>query len=273
MTKRRAFHHGGSPAKRSKYNEGNHMIRQLRAARGFSGLRLHRKRQRIIESSMQVDSGPAGGSDGKSGQHEAKMVPGLGSLEWGFPNSIVTTLRYADVYTLTSTTGATTSQVWRANGCFDPDQTGGGHQPLFFDEWAAVYNYYTVLGSKIKVTLHNASDYAGTVCLQGSSTSSLSSTVSLHLEQNNGVNTIIGNKYAEPITMFMTYSPEENMGQDVKNDGSSMTAVTADPSSGEGTYFYGLLLTTVSANTSVVTAQVEIEYTVKFSLLKKNGGS
>lgn len=238
------------------------------------------KRRRVIHHStafrsralvMDVDSGPAHGS--KSGAHEAQMIRGLGSLEWGFPNSIITTMRYAAVYSLTSDTGTTTSQVWRANGCFDPDYSGTGHQPMFFDEYAAVYNYYTVLGSKIKVTLHNASDYAATVCLQGSSNSSLSSTVTNYLEQNNGVNTIIGNKYAEPITLFMTYSPEENMGQAVKNDGSSMTSVGADPSAGEGTYYYGLLATCVSSNTAVITAQVEIEYTVKFSLLKKNGGS
>ena len=35
------------------------------------------------------------------------------------------------------------------NSLFDPDQTGTGHQPYYFDQFAALYNRYTVLGSKL----------------------------------------------------------------------------------------------------------------------------
>lgn len=226
------------------------------------------------EAAMQVDGG-AHAASGKAKHHaEAELVPGLGPLEWGFPNSIITKLRYCDVYTLTSTTGATTSRVFRANGCNDPDYTGVGHQPMFWDQWTAIYNYYCVLGSKIHVTFKGTSSYSTVVCLQGSSTTSLSSTVSTYLEQNNGVHTIVGPSNTMPEELFMTYSPLEQMGQEVKNDGSSMTAVGADPSAGEGTYYYGLLATTSdAASTSTVDVIVEIEYTVKFSELSKNSGS
>ncbi len=41
--------------------------------------------------------------------------------------------------------------TFRANGCFDPDQTGGGHQPRGFDQWKNLYNEYVVTSAKINV--------------------------------------------------------------------------------------------------------------------------
>lgn len=222
-------------------------------------------------TAMEIDSSAA---DAQKNPHQAGKIPGLGKLEWGFPNSIITTLRYCENLTLTSTTGATTSKVFRANGTFDPNYTDTGHQPMFRDQWAAIYDYYTVLGSKIKVTFKGTSDYSTVVCLQGSGTNSLSSGVNTFLEQNNGVHTIVGNKNCETKQLFMTYSPVENQGQDVKNDGSSMTLVGADPTNGEATYYFGILAATSdAASTSTMDIIVEIEYTVKYTELTKNSGS
>lgn len=42
------------------------------------------------------------------------------------------------------------SYRFRANDCFDPDQSGTGHQPYGFDQYfPAMYNHGIVLGSKI----------------------------------------------------------------------------------------------------------------------------
>lgn len=262
-------------------SHGNDMIRQFRIASGHSGLRLHRRRHAVphfsigsTSTTMEVDSGTNGSGKRARHDHEARLVPGLGALEWGFPNSIIVPMRYCVNRTLTSTTGATGSKVYRANGIYAPEYTDSGHQPMFSDQWGAIYNFYTVLGAKIRVTLKGTSTYSTVVCLQGSSTPTLSSGVNTFLEQNNGVHTIVGNTYCEPQTMEITYSPLENTGQEVKNDGSSMTAVGADPSAGEGTYYFGLLYNTSdAASTSTMDIIVEIEYTVKYSELTKNGGS
>lgn len=40
--------------------------------------------------------------------------------------------------------------IFSANGMFDPNISGVGHQPLGFDQWCPVFfNHYTVVGSKI----------------------------------------------------------------------------------------------------------------------------
>jgi len=39
--------------------------------------------------------------------------------------------------------------TFKANGCYDPNATGVGHQPRGWDEHVSLYNKYVVLGSKI----------------------------------------------------------------------------------------------------------------------------
>jgi len=42
-----------------------------------------------------------------------------------------------------------------ANGLYDPNVTGTGHQPLGFDQLMLMYDHYTVIGAKITVTVVN----------------------------------------------------------------------------------------------------------------------
>lgn len=51
--------------------------------------------------------------------------------------------------------GVLGKHVFSANGMYDPDITGVGTQPLGFDQLATLYNKYTVVGSKIEVTMYN----------------------------------------------------------------------------------------------------------------------
>jgi len=61
------------------------------------------------------------------------------------------TLRYNDVFLLLGSTG-TASYVYSANSAVDPDPTGLGHQPYYFDRYAGLYDRYVVLNSRIKIT-------------------------------------------------------------------------------------------------------------------------
>jgi hypothetical protein len=62
---------------------------------------------------------------------------------------------YAYQLTRTTTAGAIGTYFFTANGLFDPDITGTGHQPLGFDTMMLYYEQYTVLSSKISVTFLN----------------------------------------------------------------------------------------------------------------------
>lgn len=64
----------------------------------------------------------------------------------------VAKLRYCETVNLAPGAGFISSHVFRANGIYDPNETGTGHQPMGMDELMVNYNHFTVIGSKITVT-------------------------------------------------------------------------------------------------------------------------
>jgi len=50
--------------------------------------------------------------------------------------------------------GTAATWVFQANGLYDPDITGTGHQPAGFDELMSFFDHYTVKSSKITLQLH-----------------------------------------------------------------------------------------------------------------------
>jgi len=69
------------------------------------------------------------------------------------PLSRTVKLRYVSWVPLNGgASGASVSYEFRANDVYDPDLTGSGHQPMGFDQMAALYDHFTVLGSTCKVS-------------------------------------------------------------------------------------------------------------------------
>lgn len=66
-------------------------------------------------------------------------------------------LTYYSSGTIITGTATANAYVFSANGCFDPDITGTGGQPMGFDQMMLFYNHYTVLRSRIRVVATNTS--------------------------------------------------------------------------------------------------------------------
>jgi hypothetical protein len=96
-------------------------------------------------------------------------------LRTGIDPHLYATLKYCDTFTFSVATLTGTQQVMRLNSLFDPDVTGAGHQPLYFDQYAALYNRYRVLKTWVKVTFHTTTGtYNGCVLpLNGSLVSTI----------------------------------------------------------------------------------------------------
>lgn len=60
---------------------------------------------------------------------------------------------------LTGGVGAVPTNFYSANGLFDPDATGIGHQPIGFDQMMALYEQFTVTRAHIKVTFASAGEH------------------------------------------------------------------------------------------------------------------
>jgi hypothetical protein len=73
----------------------------------------------------------------------------------GFPDKILSKLRYVDLLTLTSTLGSIGKYAFRWNSTFDPDATGTGHQPLYRDTFTSIYDQYAVVAAVATIKFVN----------------------------------------------------------------------------------------------------------------------
>lgn len=198
----------------------------------------------------------------------------------GFPSELVCRLRYCDTYNLTSTAGSLAKQVWRANSLVDPDFTGAGHQPMYFDQYAALYENYVVIGSKIKVTVSPVPDTIATAQPQGpfelgmlsepnGTTSSTASTLSETPGANSSLLTIAqGGNNVRVFTQ--TYSPTKDLGTTTDDDTVSAT-ISSSPSS---TWFWTFFVRDVGlSSASTVIVKCEIDFLVKFKRRQDIAGS
>ncbi len=74
-------------------------------------------------------------------------------------------LKYVDNFSATIASTAGTQQTMNLNSIFDPDRTGVGHQPLYYDQYAALYNRYRVLKVHWKIVFGNTTGTFNTVVL------------------------------------------------------------------------------------------------------------
>lgn len=95
------------------------------------------------------------------------------------------TFRYHSNHLLNPGAGVCVDQVFSANGMYDPDITGTGHQPYGFDQMMANYDHYTVMGSRCIVEWTNttALPVHAVIALRDSASSLTGTTTDTLLEQ------------------------------------------------------------------------------------------
>lgn len=69
----------------------------------------------------------------------------------GIPDRTFVKLRYTQLFLFNGV--GTQDQVFSLNAPFDPDFTGAGGQPYFYDQWSTFYTYQSTHGSRIKVRM------------------------------------------------------------------------------------------------------------------------
>lgn len=228
--------------------------------------RAHSQSGRQVRRRMEITTTET--KNKRKREHEAELIPGVdGNLIFGFPNSIITKLRYCTFGTLAMTSGARGYNVFSANSLYDPDTTGVGHQPMWFDTYAAIYDQYAVLGSKITVQFIPVSSSVSTIVgILGDDDSTVGTDAEVYMESNNGIHSCIGTIGSQPITLTNTFSPLEHFGVDVKDDGASATSVASNPT--EGWNYLVWCIPSDASSTITINYKVEIEYTAKFAELK-----
>lgn len=204
----------------------------------------------------------------------AYMIPGVdGFRQFGFPNKIITKLRYGFTVSTAALSNETIiDYVFRMNSIQDPDFTGTGHQPLWHDTYSTVYETYRVLGSQLTVTFTpSVYSYNGTfgpyiIGVTGNrlSTSALGySNVQQLMESADTTYDVIGLDSARTITL--DYSPASRLGTSATED----TVGASVGSNPPNTYFGHCWVVQQNGNTTpATTGEVQltghIDMTVEF---------
>lgn len=78
------------------------------------------------------------------------------NIPHGYNNNYTVRLTYSDCVNITfSGSGGSASRYFSLNSIYDPDASGGGHQPLMRDLWASQYDYYAVLSTSYHIEAYN----------------------------------------------------------------------------------------------------------------------
>lgn len=194
------------------------------------------------------------------------------TLAVGFPKTTAVKLRYVESRTINGGVGSIGSINYRANSCFDPYQSGVGHQPSGFDQWSLFYNHYVVVGSKCKATFSlTGTTASGGISVCGvylSDDATYSADVNTLMEQSHTkkAKSYYSVEAGKPVTVTKGFSTKKffNVTNVTDNISRLGAYITANPT--ENAYF---VVFNGNANGTIdppdVTVLVEIEYIVIFS--------
>lgn len=110
-----------------------------------------RKTEVIHEVSVKPKKGKKKGNASKSFGGSTSRSFGKSI---GFPDRLSVILAYSDTISF-SGSASPSAQVYSANSAFDPNFTGVGHQPTFYDVLQQVYGRYIVKRFKVEVEWSN----------------------------------------------------------------------------------------------------------------------
>lgn len=190
------------------------------------------------------------------------------SLGSGFPKKMLATLTYYDSQTLTSTAGALSQYQFCCNGIYDPNITGAGHQPMYRDQLAAIYNHYTVIGSKITVQAMCAAttNLPGALCCYiNDDTVQLNGSPFLSAELPGAKLILLGPAQDKPSVVTLRWSAKKAFGKGALANSDLNTPVGQNPNEME--YFSFQYRTTDFSTTSAIHLIVKIQYIVMFNEL------
>jgi len=184
-------------------------------------------------------------------------------------------LHYSQFVTFGSVAGLTVGTIFRGNSIFDPDLSGTGTQPLFFDQYASLYRYYCVLGSSIKahLTLGDISTVAkGTadfaIVPTSVSTSFSGASADEVMQQQYVKHTVIALQQQGPVPVLRHYASTDKMfgnrnGTADMSDANYGALVTQNP--GSAWFWHVVMWPHDRAATVTNYIQVDITYYVVFT--------
>lgn len=183
----------------------------------------------------------------------------------GFADMVFAKLSYAEAIGMNP--GTTVFQyAFKGNSIYDPNQTGGGHQPLYHDQYIQVYSKYRVLASSIRVDVINSSGTSALfmVVNPNTTTSGFSTFTELYEQMRSGAPTIvpIAQRISKVIKKYASTRQVCGLAKSQVYDDTFAAASGADPNN---VWYWNIFAESTDGTSDVVgTLVVKISYYVQF---------
>lgn len=176
---------------------------------------------------------------------------------------------YANVVYANITTG-NGRYVFSVNGLFDPDFTGTGTQPLYFDQLMAIYNHYTVTSSSIEIDFVNDNTNRSLIgtCYVDDDTTVASNFAAM---QRPGAKVVSGNPLNSNMTRLRNFwKGTDNFGPGIENNSLFRGSISANPSE---QMYYVIQVQDLNLASYNQPMRITIRYNAVFSELRTIGDS
>jgi len=200
----------------------------------------------------------------------ARPIP-MGSARWGFPDRMVISHRYVEFgVSLVSTAGSLATYIFSANGMYDVNITSTGHQPMYFDEMAALYNHYSVYKSTAKFTfLPSAVQNAAVCAVNVDDDTNLHNNITYAFENGTSKTGYMSFNQNDPVIITAAWNSKQ-FGDNLLDNDNLQGSSAANPT--EQSY-YGVYHVALASQSSTVNLVAEITYYAIWDERKTNAGS
>jgi len=220
------------------------------------------KRQRVVSSQRKT-------FNANSRRTFSTIPRSLPRLQTGFPKQLMITHRYVDTFTNATSSSLIGKYVFRANGLYDPNVTGTGHQPMYFDQQTGIYNHFVVVRSKIKVMCSSgAADGVPTaLCIlcNDDATTTPTNIEGVRENANSSVMKLLVPQQGNQVILTASYDAKQIFGPDALAQDNLEGTAAADPTEG---YFYVVCQQGIPVTGTTINYVVEIEYQALWRELK-----
>ncbi len=172
---------------------------------------------------------------------------------------------YDDVLVLNSTGGAKVQYGFRTNGMYDPDYTGTGHQPMYFDQLSAIYDHYMVIRSTIDYEFL-VNSVIWNVAVHVDDDTSWPSTVTEAAEQPTGLLKLCSPTSTFPTKYHRTWDAKKYFGGDIYDNINLQGTPGADPT--EQSFYVLTVRPADNSSSASFVVKVKIRYTAVWFELK-----
>lgn len=178
---------------------------------------------------------------------------------------------YNEIVLLTSTSGVPAPYTFNLLGMYDPNATGAGHQPYYFDQLSALYDHYHVIGAKVELQFIPQNNQTPGTAVKFASFLNDNPTITASTpdqiaEYQTGKFALVPFSSVRPVTFRYNFSTRKYFGNGILANNSLQGTGSANPSEG---YYVSMQLQCADTSSTVSGyIRMKITYTAVWTELQ-----